>query len=121
MNNKKVLYAACPYICGSFYGVWGGFAAMSMLGWLILQGEYNKANESLPIWGDFPFYIDAQLILGVCFLILFSVTLWLNIRIYKKTSKTIVNILFEILAPLITFVPSMLLYDVIYYHLISIF
>lgn len=114
MKNKNNFYKIAPYLCGIFYGVWGGFAIMSIAGWLIFQGEYNKAYENEPIWGNFPMYVNAQLIIGVIFLILFFVTLFVNIKVFQKTPKTVSNMLFEIVVPLIIFIPSAFIWDAIY-------
>ena len=111
MNNKSKIYKICPYICGALYGVFLGIAIMSFICWALAW--HNKTNGPME-YGE-AYIIDTIVYLGISVLALacFVINLIFNIRIFKKTPRTVVNIICEIILPVFTTLPSAMLFSYI--------
>ena len=108
-NNKFKIYKICPYICGALYGVFLGIAIMSFICWVLMW--HNKTNGPME-YGE-AYVIDTFIYIGISVLALacFAITLIFNIRIFKKTPRTVVNVISEIILPVFTTFPSAVIFS----------
>lgn len=111
--KKNSIYIICPYICGALYGVFLGVAAMSWVLWALMWHNAAKPPVTPPHEAGWQYVSSTIAFWGIILLALacFAVTLIFNIRIFKKTPRTVVNVISEILLPVLTTFPSAMLFN----------
>ena len=102
-EKKDKFYKSCPYICGILYSI---FAALAVL---------NYIEAFLHQVGPFVWYPQNTVSLVICifFAVLFLLTVVFNVWVFTKTRRTLANILFEVLFPLLTWFGFFCLFTII--------
>ena len=111
--KKNSIYIICPYICGALYGVFLGVAAMSWVCWALMWHNAAKPPVTPPHEAGWQYISSTIVFWGIIILALacFVETLIFNIRIFKKTPRTVVNVISEIILPVFTTFPSAMLFE----------
>ena len=105
----------CPYICGALYGVFIGIAVMSFFLWALMWHNAAKPPEQPPMEYGWVYIKSTIVFLGISLLALasFVINLVFNLRVFKKTPRTTVNVISEIILPILTTLPSAMLFEYI--------
>ena len=114
LNNRITKFTFCPYICGIFYGVFFSGFAVSIVEWLIRRYYYNLDLGFYPpvIKWELPLSVNIFLIFSIIFLCLFTATVFFNVYVFKRTKKSVINIVSEIIIPIILFLPCFMVGNV---------
>ena len=122
LNNRITIFTFCPYICGIFYGVFFSGFAVSIVVWLIRRYYYNLDLGLYPavIKWELPLSVNVFLIFSLIFLCLFIATIFFNIYVFKKTKKSVVNVVSEIIIPITLFLPCFMAGNITIYFLRTI-
>ena len=115
MKNKSKFYKICPYICGALYGVFIGIAVMSFFLWALMWHNAAKPPIKPPMEYGWAYISSTIIFLGISLLALagFVINLIFNLRVFKKTPRTTVNVISEIILPVLTTLPSAMLFEYI--------
>ena len=102
LSKSRALRLA-PYICGILYGFFGARGLLCLIDLAVMI-----------MWSLFEYYpyrsvyvIAVGLISGAAFI----AVLVFNIRVFKRTPRTVFSLIFEIAVPILTVLPFMAAFD----------
>ena len=107
LTCRNKLLKLCPYLCGILYALFLSLAVYYYVDFSI-QCYYEELSHS-----EFNRDILKNLYKAFFCIVCFLLTLCGNVIVFNKVKKTVCNILFEVLFPVLSVVPLAFVWDIL--------